>query len=445
VGTQRRDRPDQYAIAIPLCCSFDTHQSLVGTMKLALINETGSPTRQDPGIDFAQVRALSRESLVVSRNDTLARDARTASLDWSALADSAGCSPFGRPDWILAYLDAFEPNATLARFDVFREHEFIGTLPLLSERCWFHGVPIRFLRAPGLRHAPERFDAVCAGPDSLAVAAVLWESLRQDRGWDVIELVDLPENGPGWRLMQSAEASGFCVGRRMSRRTPFIAIPADASSLEAILPDTSAKFRANVRRRMRNLEKIGPVVLKRHSEFDESLFMRLLALEHAGWKGRNQTSILSDSRLVRFYRSLAQSASANGYLCMYSLECAGEPVAMHLGLSRFGQYLVPKLAFDEGKHEFAPGHLLVSEVLRDCVARRCREFDFLGNEMPWKLEWTRQLRNHHRVHIFNNTVAGRAAYVSRYKVLSGVRALTRFGQGGLSNQTSDAEQERAPS
>ena len=225
--------------------------------------------------------------------------------------------------------------------------------------------------------------------------------------------------------MQLAAAAGFHVGRRESRRSPFIPIASNGATLEAAIAATQTKFRANLRRRMRNLEKIGPVTLQRYTGFDSGVFEQFLDLEHSGWKGRNGTSIRSDESVTRYYRMLAQGAARGGHLAMYALESDGEPIAMHLGIVIGGRYMVPKLTYSELHHEFAPGHLLIQEVLRDCIARGLTEFDFLGDEMPWKMEWTDQIHTYHRVHIFNRTVAGRTAYLNRYHVLTRVRAAER--------------------
>jgi CelD/BcsL family acetyltransferase involved in cellulose biosynthesis len=241
----------------------------------------------------------------------------------------------------------------------------------------------------------------------------------------VIELVDLPETGAGWRLMQLAEQAGYPVGSRISRRSPFVSIPAGETDPVAALPVPTSKFRANLRRRMRNLEKIGPVELTRSTEFSAERFDQFLELEHGGWKGRNGTSIHSDPQDVGYYRALAQGAARNGNLAMYALECDGEPIAMHFGITDGRRYLVPKLTFSELHHEYAPGHLLIQEVIRDCAARGFTEFDFMGDVMPWKQEWTDQVRIYHRVHIFNRTVAGHIAQRSRYTAVPRVQSLRR--------------------
>jgi CelD/BcsL family acetyltransferase involved in cellulose biosynthesis len=208
-----------------------------------------------------------------------------------------------------------------------------------------------------------------------------------------------------------------------------------AAGDEPDIAATGAKFRANLRRRKRNLEKIGPVELKRYADFDPAVFEQFLELEHGGWKGRNGTSILSDPKSVAYFRALALAAARHGYLAIYALECDGEPIAMHFGLTHGRRYMVPKLAFSELHHEYAPGHLLVQDVIRDCAARGFTEFDFLGNAMPWKMEWTDQIREYHRVHIFNRTTAGYLAWRSRYSLLTRAQEIRRRLQSAPSSET----------
>ena len=400
-------------------------------MDLTLTSDTEAPSligprsgAVNPGTTVASVR---NESVTV---------AKQSAQPWSDLAGGSCIPPYLRPEWTFAYLDAYEPDAELTMVTVRRHGDLIGILPLIRERSWFFGVSVRLLRDPVQRYAPDPFDIACAPADADAVAACVWDALRTRRDWDVIELVDLPETGAAWRLMQLAEQAGYPVGRRVSRYSPYVPISSDDSDPIAALPIPTSKFRANLRRRMRNLEKIGPVQLKRWTEYSAERFDQFLELEHNGWKGRNGTSIRSGSRDVGYYRALAQGAGRNGYLSMYALECDGEPVAVHFGITDGRRYLVPKLTFSELHHEYAPGHLLIQEVIRDCAARGITEFDFMGDVMPWKLEWTDQLRTYHRVHIFNRTVAGRLAFRSRYTILPRAQSLRRRLQSTEPGRTS---------
>lgn len=348
--------------------------------------------------------------------------------DWWALASRAEAHPFLLPEWIGAYLKHFEPDASLDVLTVRRGTTLIGLLILIADRTMMYGVPVRRLRAPVAPNSPDRFDILCEPKDDAIVVTAIWEHLAHRRDWDVLELVDLPWGGPGWRLLQLARQAGFPVGKRVSRRTPYITLHGDGDDLRQLAPATSAHFRANLRRRRTRLEAHGRLQVSRIADADPATLDRFLRLEHAGWKGRDGTSILARERVTAYYQELVRIAAAHGFLAMYALEVGGEPVAMHLGLALFGRYFVPKLASDESQHVFGPGHLLVGEVLGDCAARGYREFDFLGNEAPWKREWTDQVRVHYRAHLFRKSVAGRLAFLARYRLIPFARrAAIRLG------------------
>jgi CelD/BcsL family acetyltransferase involved in cellulose biosynthesis len=349
-------------------------------------------------------------------------------VEWTALADRAESDPFLRPEWIRLYLATFEPRARLLMLTVRRGDVLIGVLPLIRERSTMCGVPVRLLRAPVNPRWPDRFDILCDPRDDQAVAGALWKELAHDRRWDVLGLVDLPEGGPGCRLVEIAAAEGRRTGCRVSRRTPYIPLLA-AGELDSLAPATSAHFRANVRRRMAKLRQTGPVEVRCSTSPDAEVIDRFLELEHAGWKGERGTSLLSRERVTTYYRSLIATAGAHGYLAIYSLEAGGETIAMHLGLALFGRYFVPKLAFDETKHAYGPGHLLISEVLRDCANHGIREFDFLGDEAEWKRAWTDHIKIHYRMHVFNRTPAAVLAHEARFRVGPGTRRWLRSVRG----------------
>ena len=54
---------------------------------------------------------------------------------------------------------------------------------------------------------------------------------------------------------------------------------------------------------------------------------------------------------------------------MYALELNGELLASHFGLSHGARYSSPKIAYNEKFPQYAPGHLIVSEILQECSSR----------------------------------------------------------------------------
>ncbi len=135
------------------------------------------------------------------------------------------------------------------------------------------------------------------------------------------------------------------------------------------------------------------------------------------------------SDTMRFYESIAAAAARHGYLSLYILRCAGRPVAALLALVYRGRCFAAKIAHDEGYRQYAPGHLLVGAVVRDCARRGCTEFDFLGHTQEWKQRWTKSYHTVYSVTIIRPNLIGRALLAARRLR----RRLTRAGAGQQMN------------
>src|SRR5262249_59848813 len=116
-----------------------------------------------------------------------------------------------------------------------------------------------------------------------------------------------------------------------------------------------------------------------------------------------------------FYSALAQEATDQDYLSLYFLRLDGRPVAFHYGLTYGPRYYLLKPAYDETYKECSPGHLLLDEVLTDCIARGLTEFDFLGPDMIWKRDWADQARHHTWLFIFRKSPYGQALRTLKFR------------------------------
>jgi CelD/BcsL family acetyltransferase involved in cellulose biosynthesis len=334
--------------------------------------------------------------------------------EWDALAASGPTDlPFVRHDWLSAWLDAFAPGrAPLVVVARRADGVAAGFAPFLSERR--RGVTR--LLAPANDHSC-RFEWVL-GPDASGAAASIWAHLRDRCRWDALLLRDVPRDGPTSTLLEPlARADGHLTGRWESLRTPRIALRGPPGSAEE---RTSAKFRANLRRRAKRLAEMGAVALERvdgggDAEIDVAVDA-FLRLEASGWKGERGSAIALDPALAGFYRRMAHDAARRGALAIRSLVLDGRPIAVHLGLVHRGVYLLPKTAYDESLGNVSPGQLLQREVLAECEARGLSGFDFLGPDMPWKRDWEGETVPHDWLYVYRPTLAGRAMHTLKHRV-----------------------------
>ncbi|MBF5041095.1 GNAT family N-acetyltransferase [Aggregicoccus sp. 17bor-14] len=332
--------------------------------------------------------------------------------EWNALVSQTGDELFYRHEFLRVWLDNFAPGAQL-RVLTLREPDgsLSAALPLLLEKSNMYGAPVRQLVSAANPHSC-RFDVVAREPEAAAQAFLA--HLRQDRGWDVLRLNDVPEGGAGWQLHAAAARAGLATGSWESLQSPYFPLPARH---DAFLATLQSKFKANCRRRRKKLEERGQVRFERYDggvELDAKL-EEGFALEASGWKGQRGTAMAQDVRTRGFYTELARESARNGRLTLYFLRLDDRAVAFQFGLTHGERYLLLKPGYDERLKECSPGQLLMEEAVRDCIARGVREFDFLGPDMVWKRDWTDKVRRHTWLYLFNDTAFARALCTAKFR------------------------------
>lgn len=355
--------------------------------------------------------------------------------EWRTLCEQGPNEyPFHRPEWIRAYVRAFAPHSRVILVAARAGGKLAAVLPLVEETGHYCGLPVRKLRGAANWHSC-RFDLVrTEGPAGDAAVLSVWESLRDLPGWHLLELPDVPEAGALEQLVRAACAAGFPVGRWTSIRSPYVPITADGNGEEWWPRGASSRFRKDLRRVARHLNAQGEVRLTRVSEASADVLRQFYELEGSGWKGREGTAIACNPVTRQFYDEITREAQRFGYLSFYFLECSGHALAAHFGLTYRGRYFMPKVAYDEKYERYAPGHLLMGAILRDCQERGIREYDCLGPDQSWKMKWTAEVRPHSCFYIFRRGVYPHALWTARFRVLPVIKnMLSRYGSHGPPN------------
>ncbi len=361
--------------------------------------------------------------------------------DMAAAGQTKG--PFLTPDWAAITAAALADPCDRDRLGDFRllvaRHgdAVVAALPLVAVRCRLAGVPARLLRSLSDDHS-QRFDLwLDPGPIGAAATRALIAHLVQRGDWDAVELQAVPAcAAAAASLVASAREARLPVGYWPSMISPYLPLPSSAAELDRQL---SRKFRGNLRRRARQIEAdVGPLTLERldgsgagangdsatlNAALDEGF-----ALEAAGWKGDLGTAIACDPRLSARYLALAHAFAARGRLACYFLKAGPRRVAFHFALVDNDTYYLFKPGFDPALASYGLGHLLVDAVARDLITCGIREFDFLGDDMPWKREWTDLTRAHRFDYIFAPTLRGRALAAWKLRLVPGVKRLWPRGQ-----------------
>src|SRR6266487_4001768 len=315
--------------------------------------------------------------------------------EWEALAESVGAAPWLRPGWFAAWWASFG-SGKIRVLRLRRGARLVGVVPL-RERLTGVGSLTNY-------HTPE-FAPIAARGEELEVARAL---LRAGSGWVTLAFVDLAR--PELRAVADAASErGYWLLSRTLERSPYVATDGDWAEYESEL---SRKLRSELRRRRRLLAAEGRLSfeVEEGGERLDELLGEGFRVEAAGWKGLQGSAIATAAGTLHFYRAVARSAADRGWLRLGFLRLDGRPFAFDFALEHDGVHSLLKTGYDPAFSRFAPGMLLRHEMLERCFSNEVRRYDFLGEDEPWKLAWTRTVRERALLEAFAPSMRGRLAW-----------------------------------
>ena len=263
-----------------------------------------------------------------------------------------------------------------------------------------HGADGSLRAAATLQEAPLGGLAATANDHSGDWDAVAEDDAAREELWDAIggldvRYVTLRHLRADERSLRTAQRAlsrdGFRLHAAPGNRSPYIELP---DAFDELMAGYSRNFRSQLGRRRRQLEREGALSF-RVTTGGPSLEADLDALfrvEASGWKAREGSAILRDSRSEQLYREFAQAMAEQGRLRLYLLELDGTPIAGDLGCAMGDTGFLVKTGFDEAWGKLSPGLVLRGEVLRASIEEGVRGYDFLGPDDPYKLRWTDTVR-----------------------------------------------------
>lgn len=351
---------------------------------------------------------------------------RLVALDaeWNDAVERAQVTyPFLRHEWIRSWWEAFGAGKQLHVVVVRIQGRIVGIAPLMRESVSMYGIPVQRIRLIQNDHTP-RIDFIVTS-DAERVYRVIWETLqREHRRWDVLLLSQLDRESPtGPVVSRLAASEGRVTGVWKSNDSPFIPLTGTCDTYFDGLP---AKFRSNLRNRLSRATRLGEVELEVLSGAEAAAAAAdVWQLEASGWKQQEGTAISCDPSVRAFYGALIERGNAAGWLRILFLKIGGRRIAAACS-ARFGRRLfLIKTGYDPEYAGCAPFKLLTDAAIRHAYAGGLTELDFLGDDEPWKLEWTKAVRGHDWWFVFAGSVRARLLHSMKFQWAPALRRWRR--------------------
>jgi len=125
----------------------------------------------------------------------------------------------------------------------------------------------------------------------------------------------------------------------------------------------SASTRKKLRQHRRKLADKGALTFEIASTADavSRALEKFLAMEAAGWKGRQGTALLDNTADAAFARGAVNALAEAGCASIHSLYLDGRPVSMQVVMRSDAASFTWKTTYDEAYQEFSPGMLLLED------------------------------------------------------------------------------------
>jgi len=369
--------------------------------------------RQQPHV-LSPLRRTPRSSQTGPWTAEVHRSVEPLADAWDELADRIGAPPFLRPGWFAAWWGAFG-RGSLEILALSRDGNTAAVLPMERRRG--------ALRSLSNWHTPG-FAPIAERDAEPALAAQL-VGARARR-------ITLAFVDPRSRFVAACGEAAGRTGRRaivrVIERSPFL--PLDGTWDEFERERFSRKQRAELRRRRRQLIGQGPLAVDLTADGDrlDGRLAEGLAVEARSWKGSAGTAIASRPETRRFYAQVARWAAARGELRLAFLRVGGEAVAFDLALESGGAHYLLKTGYDPAYARFAPGAMLRFDMVARAFARGLDAYEFLGQDDPWKREWTDRCHDRATLQLFAPGPAGRLDWATWTHVAPVARRLAAIAR-----------------
>ena len=331
---------------------------------------------------------------------------------WEKLCEETHSLPFYRPEWIAAYLKAFEPDSQVVLMTASASDKLVAVLPLIRKRAWFAGIPVSKLVGAANIHSTQ-FDIVRTSCEAgEAAIPAFWSLFKRIPAWNMLELPLLSRNGAGLKLIRLASSDGCHTMSVRFSESPVLSLKRGEKGQLTWLHDTSRHFRHELRRCAKVLAReMGeePRLVRRTNPDHEAL-EQFYELEASGWKGGEGSAIKCAPQTRSFYNQISQAAAAGGYFCLHSLEVNNRMLAGAFSVQS-GDCLYPlKIAYDESLGRGGPGQVMFDRILDECTQRGITRLFFGGQNDAYKMKWTSETLPNFNAYVFSPDFRSKLAF-----------------------------------
>ena len=327
------------------------------------------------------------------------------------LAKSRDNNIFLTWEYLSTFWKHFGKNAKLRILCVKDRNEVIAIAPLRQSRfnfvSWLGYDVIEPLGYRGLMPEGGDYTGLLLGEKEKECLNLFLKYLEKHNDWDFIYMYDVPETSAIPDLLRRTTNSNLKFEIIKGTVCPYMPLP---DSIDVLFKGFTKKFRNNLRRCMRNLERdYGKVQLKKYDELwsVEQAMKILFKLNQKRWKSKGMPGTFKTQEICNFYIDVAKVFAKNNWLALYFLTVNDEPAAGLYCFEYNHKMFAAIIGFDPNYSKYSVGNLLFLKVIQRCIEKKLTEFDFMKGDEPYKFGWTKKYRRNLNIRFINKRLTSR--------------------------------------
>jgi CelD/BcsL family acetyltransferase involved in cellulose biosynthesis len=224
-------------------------------------------------------------------------------------------------------------------------------------------------------------DIVAAPKDVRTVAGALAEWIAAERT-NRVRFEFVPEEAATVDAMAPVlESAGYEVSVERLVTAPRMELP---QSFDDYVQGLGKKERHELRRKLRRLETGRRVAFRFAEEAERGAVMdRFVALHN---RSRGDKAEFMTGETERFFRDVADTLAARGWLRLGVLTVDGEDAAVLFGFAYEGTLALYNAAYDPNLASLSVGIACAVYAIRAAIAEGLRTYDFLRGDEPYKYD-----------------------------------------------------------
>jgi CelD/BcsL family acetyltransferase involved in cellulose biosynthesis len=303
--------------------------------------------------------------------------------EWNELAPPGSVEPWQSFSWHRSVAKANEKESFLRIFTVRKNGRLLAIAPMVLRRSEQPLKPWRlgFLGEEELKE-PNWFVGTDPGALNMLVDAISEEQVHP------VRLSRIPSDYESmFSIVEKFKNNGW-ITKIAHMPYPFLNLGGNT---------IKKSLQKDLKRARKKAEKYGTLSFKTISDTEQDNLQQyldeFLHIEASGWKGDNQTAILSNNSRKNFFENYAISAFKDGVLRLFFLMLDGKAVAVQYGVESANAFWLLNIGFDEQYRDCSPGNLLLEESIKYASQNELIHYNLLGKDEPWTKRWTTTSRD----------------------------------------------------